>query len=67
LKRKGGCLFRLEAAVLMKRQKKGQKRNRAKQKKMGAVLQLISFRNLFANIEKALTGKWISKFFSAKI
>ena len=51
--------------------KKGQKKNRTnKQKKKWAQfynVQLISFRNLFANIEKALTGKWISNFFSAKI
>ena len=53
-----------------KAKKRAEKEPSQKKKKKWAQfynVQLISFRNLFANIEKALTGKWISKFFSAKI
>ena len=50
--------------------KKDRKRTEQTNKKKWAQfynVQLISFRNFFANIEKALTGKQISKFFSAKM
>lgn len=56
------------SGVINEKAKKDRKRTEKKKKWAQFYnVQLISFRNLFANIEKALTGKQISKFFSAKM